>query len=215
MNKIIIFGAGSGGKEILRMIINDINNYSPTWDVVAFIDKNIQSNKRYIDGIPILDSTDKFNGEKLYGACSNMDNKLRKNIIEKEIEGNGITLTSLIHPSAKLYEKPPSDSGCIIFPGVKIGYNVELGKGVVISYNNLIGHDISIGDFSFIGPSCSVCARSRIGNNVTLGVGANLIPDSIIGNNSIVGAGTTILSKVNDNTSVISLSKIFSTKVKD
>ena len=39
LKKLVIFGAGSSGKEI-KMLVDEINDKSNTWEIAGFIDKN-------------------------------------------------------------------------------------------------------------------------------------------------------------------------------
>jgi len=39
MKKVIIIGAGGVGREV-ALIINQINNFKPTWNIIGFLDDN-------------------------------------------------------------------------------------------------------------------------------------------------------------------------------
>ena len=41
MNKLLIFSAGQGGKELLFVIIEDINRINNCWNVLGFVDDKL------------------------------------------------------------------------------------------------------------------------------------------------------------------------------
>ena len=102
LKNLIIFGAGEGSEELLKILIEDINASLPTWKVLGFKDKNTKNDSSELFGYPVLKNEyDKISGE-IYGICSVMENKIRHKIIKEEIINKGYILTSLIHPSANL-----------------------------------------------------------------------------------------------------------------
>ena len=214
MKKLLIFSAGTGGVEILKIIVEDINKSRPTWEFIGFVDPYFEGGDHRLCGYPVFTGDLPAPADDIFAATCMMDNRIRRKIIEEEIEGNGYKLTSLIHPSVILpsdWQDPP---GFIAFPGVKINHSCKFGKGIIAHYNTVIGHDLDIGDYVFFGPSVTACSRSAIGDNSTLGAGSVLIPGSIIGHDAVVGAGMTVFSKVKDYTSVVALPRTITTRLK-
>ena len=75
--------------------------------------------------------------------------------------------------------------------GITIGDNVFIGMNVIISTLN---HGIEIQNRSTTYPS-----KVKIGNNVWIGSGANILPGVTIGDNSIIAAGTLVNKDVPSN----------------
>jgi len=214
MKKILIFGAGDGSREILRILINDINAITPTWEVLGFVDdvwidyhcpeinKSEKGADAVIDGYSIFGLKYFNNSNNIYGICGIMSPCLREKVITAEIEGRGFQLASIVHPNAIIADDFIENLGIVIYPNVSISYNVGVGRGVFINYNSVIGHDVTIGNYTTISPSSTINARSCIGNNCSIGSGATLIPNIKVEDNALVGAGSTIFSKVKTGTSV-------------
>lgn len=204
LKRILIFGAGEGSQEIVRVIIDDINKIKPTWKILGFIDIDREKAGTEIFGYPVLgESCDvDRDSDEIFGISGVMNCKLRQKIIEDEIEKKGFHLASLIHPSAMKPDDFRSGSGLIMYPGVKVSYGVKLGKGVLINYNSMLGHHVSIDDYTFIAPSAIINARCSIGKSCVIGSGATLIPGVSIGSNAVVGVGTTIFLTVKPGTVV-------------
>jgi len=214
VKKLYVFGAGYGGQEIVRIIVNDLNRIRATWDVVGFIDDlwidahhaepNAGTLGGYgaVSGYPVFRAQDvKASGER-YGICGIANPCLRKKVIEEEIEGKGFHLASLVHPSTVKSDDFVAASGLVVFPRVSISYNVKVGKGVFINYHCMLGHDVEIGDYTAIQPSATVNSRCQIGKQCTIGTGATLLPEIVMEDNSLIGAGSTVFTKIKTRTSV-------------
>ena len=101
MKKIFIFGAGSGSQEVL-LAIEQINQLTPTWEVLGFIEKSSELIGTEINGYSVysLENIDLKPITPVHGVCGVLDSKIRQRIIEDEIEGNNISLATIIHPSS-------------------------------------------------------------------------------------------------------------------
>lgn len=92
------------------------------------------------------------------------------------------------------------------------GYNIEIGENFYSNHNLVIldGVKVEIGDNVFIAPNCCITTAGhpinidernrgleyaypiKIGNNVWIGAGANILPGVTIGDNVTIGAGSVV-----------------------
>lgn len=92
------------------------------------------------------------------------------------------------------------------------GYNIEIGENFYSNHNLVIldGAKVEIGDNVFIAPNCCITTAGhpinidernrgleyaypiKIGNNVWIGAGANILPGVPIGDNVTIGAGSVV-----------------------
>lgn len=92
------------------------------------------------------------------------------------------------------------------------GYNIEIGENFYSNHNLVIldGAKVEIGDNVFITPNCCITTAGhpinidernrgleyaypiKIGNNVWIGAGANILPGVTIGDNVTIGAGSVV-----------------------
>lgn len=92
------------------------------------------------------------------------------------------------------------------------GYNIEIGENFYSNHNLVIldGAKVEIGDNVFIAPNCCITTAGhpinidernrgleyaypiKIGNNVWIGAGANILPGVTIGDNVTIGAGSIV-----------------------
>ena len=98
-------------------------------------------------------------------------------------------------------------TGIEIHPGAKIGegFFIDHGMGVVIGETSEIGDNVTLYQGVTLGGTSLQRAKRHptLGNNVVVGVGAQLIGDITIGDNSKVGAGSVVVISVPANATVI------------
>ena len=83
MKDIIIIGAGGVGRET-SLLIEQINNIKPEWNILGFVDDNISLHGSSINGHEVLGSVELLNTfEGIYAICSISDTKIKKKILNK------------------------------------------------------------------------------------------------------------------------------------
>jgi UDP-2-acetamido-3-amino-2,3-dideoxy-glucuronate N-acetyltransferase len=127
--------------------------------------------------------------------------------------------TASVHPTARVWHYATILADVVLGEGVQVGSHAEIGRGTTVGRGTRIGahvflppHSV-VGEDCFIGPSVS-CADDRfpyihrefdppytaepprIGNGVTIGLGAVLLPGVTIGDGAVVGAGTVVTKDV-------------------
>ena len=98
-------------------------------------------------------------------------------------------------------------TGIEIHPGAKIGkgFFIDHGMGVVIGETSEIGDNVTLYQGVTLGGTSHQRAKRHptLGNNVVVGVGAQLIGDITIGDNAKVGAGSVVITSVPANATVV------------
>ncbi len=98
-------------------------------------------------------------------------------------------------------------TGIEIHPGATIGegFFIDHGMGVVIGETSVIGDNVTLYQGVTLGGTSHRRAKRHptLGNNVVVGVGAQLIGDITIGDNTKVGAGSVVVSSVPANATVV------------
>jgi serine O-acetyltransferase len=98
-------------------------------------------------------------------------------------------------------------TGIEIHPGAKIGegFFIDHGMGVVIGETSEIGNNVTLYQGVTLGGT-SMQRKKRhptLGNNVVVGVGAQVIGNITIGDNTKVGAGSVVINSVPANATVV------------
>ena len=98
-------------------------------------------------------------------------------------------------------------TGIEIHPGATIGegFFIDHGMGVVIGETSVIGDNVTLYQGVTLGGTSHKRAKRHptLGDNVVVGVGAQVIGDITIGENSKVGAGSVVVSSVPANATVV------------
>jgi serine O-acetyltransferase len=98
-------------------------------------------------------------------------------------------------------------TGIEIHPGATIGegFFVDHGMGVVIGETSVIGDNVTLYQGVTLGGTSQQKKKRHptLGNNVVVGVGAQVIGDITIGDNAKVGAGSVVISSVPPNATVV------------
>lgn len=109
---------------------------------------------------------------------------------------------------------------CIVAPfWCDYGYNVEIGENFFANHNTVIldGGKVQFGDNVFIAPNCGFHTAGhpidferrnkgleyaypiKVGDNVWIGAGVQVMPGVTIGNNVVIGGGSVVLKDIPDN----------------
>ena len=78
--KILIFSAGSAGREV-NQLISSINKISENWEVVGYVDNDKSKIGKTIDGLNVYSNSNKPHNKDIYAICGIMDGSLRKKIL--------------------------------------------------------------------------------------------------------------------------------------
>ncbi len=194
MKKIIIVGAGGFGRELLQWI-KDINKVNPTWEILGFIDDNLNA----LDGVEV--------DYKVIGTIKDWEPKedeefalalgspaLKRKIVAL-LKGKGAKFATVIHPQAILTDFAKYGEGFIMFPGAKLSVNSEVGDFVTL-LATFIGHDTYVGDYSVISGGCNIVRNVKIGEDVFLAAGVAIAQDLTIGDGAYLGLGSVVLKDV-------------------
>ncbi|MDP2916450.1 MAG: serine O-acetyltransferase [Dehalococcoidia bacterium] len=100
-------------------------------------------------------------------------------------------------------------TGIEIHPGAKIGdgFFIDHGMGTVIGETAEIGENVTIYQGVTLGGTSlqRVKRHPTLGNNVVVGVGAQVIGNITIGDNSKIGAGSVVINSVPPNATVVGI----------
>ena len=192
---LIIIGAGGMGREVLQWI-KDINAIKPTWNILGFIDDNINALNEMKCSHKIIDT---LMGHKIdsdiYYVMGIASPELKKNISKKWLESNA-QFASIIHPTAIIAEEATIGNGVIIYPYCIVSDNTRLGDFVGLNLYTSIGHDAVVGNYTTISAHCDITGGVKIGNEVFLGTHASIVPRVKVKDNVTICAGSVVMNNI-------------------
>ncbi|MDF1881432.1 acetyltransferase [Sulfurimonas sp. MAG313] len=129
------------------------------------------------------------------------NNLVRKKVMEKFLS-HGLTVATLIHPSAVISPSVEMGKGSVVMANVVVNADARVGKATILNTSCVVEHDNTIEDFVHLSPNVSLAGNVTVKKYTHVGIGTSVIQGVIIGENSIVGAGSVVIKDVKDNVTV-------------
>jgi sugar O-acyltransferase (sialic acid O-acetyltransferase NeuD family) len=202
MKNIIIIGSGGFGREV-EMLINQINSFSPTWNLLGFVD-DITEQGVQVGSSKVLGNIDYVNALSNVSVVLAVANPaLKKSIINRI--NSSIEFATLIHPTVIYGDRVSIGYGAIICAGTIITTDVSIGNHVILNLMCTVGHDTVIADLCSFMPSVNISGEVSIGQGVYVGTGAKIINQLTIGNGAIIGAGAVVSKSIPENCTAVGI----------
>ncbi|MDA2736505.1 acetyltransferase [Bacillus cereus group sp. Bc015] len=190
--KLLIIGANGQGK-----VVADVALKMNKWQSIAFLDDN-KSVKSSV-GIEVIGkSTDFLNYIEDYDIFVGIGNNVIREKIQGELEAEGASLPTLIHPSAIIGEQVELGAGTVVMAGAVINCCTTIGKGCIINTGSTIDHDNLIEDYVHISPGVHLAGTIKVGRGTWLGIGSVVSNNISITNGCRIGAGALVIRNINE-----------------
>lgn len=194
---IAIFGAGGFGREV-AMLIEQINQVRPEWDLVGYFDDDKPVGVS-INQYQVLGGLQKLNTwpEKLAVVFALGHPKVNAEVVNK-LQNPKIYFPILVHPTVIMGSSKhvTIGQGSIICAGSIITTNVHIGRHVILNLSCTVGHDAVIGDFCSFMPGCNISGEVTIGSGSFWGTGAKMINRKKVGAYTVIGAGAVVTTDI-------------------
>ncbi len=188
MKDLILIGAGGFGSEV-AWIVERINEVSPQWNLLGFVDDYADKKSKIIDTYSILGTIDDLsNYPSAHVVCCIANTTVRKSIIEKVNN----PFATLIDPAAIVSNRANIGEGSVVCPGVVITVDIIIGKHNIIDANSTVGHGTVVGDCVTAYRSANISGNTKIESGVQIGTGAQILQGLTVGANTFVGAGAVV-----------------------
>ena len=202
MKNIVIVGAGGVGRET-SLIIQQINELKSTWNLIGFIDDDVNSWGNVINGYPVIGGMDSL--EKLsldtYVVVAIANYEVKRKIVNRI--NNKFKFATIIHPRVWLHDYMTLGEGTIIYEGAILTTNIKVGNHVIISPKCGIGHDSIIKDYVSLLWNVNISGNDIIEEGVMMGSASTVIQGKRIGKGSTVGAGAVVIDNIDSYSTVV------------
>ncbi len=193
MRRIMLIGGGGHCRSII-----DCAKRMCVFDEIGIIDT---LDKGYND-VPVIGCDDDISQltkkgwlEAIISVGSIGNTNARRKIYDL-ICKNGISLTSIIDPSAIIAEDVEIGEGTFIGKGVIINSGSRIEKCSIINTNAVVEHDCFVGEFSHISSGSILCGHVTIGSDSHVGAGSVLRQQITIGNRVLLGIGSVVTKDI-------------------
>lgn len=196
MDKLIIIGAGSFGREVLEYAEAIVDAGKNEWEICGFLDDNTLALDGYDVKYPILGGISNYQpmeGDVFISAFGEGNARVKYANMIKERGGKFI---NIIHPQATILRRVKLGIGCIIGQNTLLANDTECGDFLYMNYGSVVGHDNIFG----IGCTLNVYSGTNgnviFGDYVYMGTHAVVIPEINVGCNVNIAAGAAVFSNV-------------------
>lgn len=194
MKKLVIVGASGFGRELVQWI-DDINKVEPTWEVLGFIDDNLDALKSSRCEYKILGTIQDWAPvEDVFLVCALAFPDVKAKVVSM-LKGKGAKFATIIHPTALISKYAEIGEGVVITPRSNVNVDAKVGNFVSILGSG-IGHDAIVGDYSTLSGRCSINGHVQIGSKVYMACGVSVAPSKKIGDGAHVGMGSVVITNI-------------------
>ena len=202
MKNIVIIGAGGVGRET-SLIIQKINELEPTWNLIGFIDDNVNNWGRVVNGYSVIGGIDSLEvlPSDTYIIIAIANYEIKRKIVNRI--NDKFKFATIIHPRVWIHDYINVGEGTIIYEGVILTTNIEIGNHVIISPKCGVGHDSVIKDYVSLLWNVNVSGNDIIEEGVMMGSASTVIQGKRIGKGSTVGAGAVVIDNIDSYSTVV------------
>lgn len=189
-----VFGGGGLAREVAPIIRSQIA------DSVGELMFVVPHSDQVTSADSILESEFLRKAGKRKFCIAIADTSLRKKLFHMALS-SGATPTSVVAPSAIIYDTAAVGDGSIIMPNAVVSADSLIGRGALVNFNAYVAHDCVVDDFVTIGPGAVIAGNVSIGAGVTVGAGAMIRNGTEekkvkIDPGAVLGMGAVVLSDV-------------------
>lgn len=192
---LVVVGGGRHAREVFQ-IIRDVNSDSPVFDVLGYV-----ADGRRDDAAPSLRSVAYLGpvaAAEGLGAryVIGIGDGGARAVLDRQLTGAGLVAATLVHPSASVGDGVIIGPGSVLFQGVRLTVDIELGRHVHCSLNSSVSHDSRLASYVTLSPGVVLAGGVSIGEEATLGINSSVLPRVSVGDRSVVGAGAVVTTSV-------------------
>jgi sugar O-acyltransferase (sialic acid O-acetyltransferase NeuD family) len=195
--RIIIFGAGGFGREVLQLTRDSERAGGGQTCVGFLVDEGVSAPDK-LNGAPVHRGPAALRSEGWDAVVIGVGAPAARKKIAERLQGAlpGLRFATVVHPRAAVGDTVRLGPGCVIAVGTVLTTEIVLGAHVQVNLNATIGHDCEIGDFVTIDPGVTISGNCHLEEGCDLGSGANLLPNVRVGAWAVLGAGAVVLRDI-------------------
>jgi len=203
--KLLLFPFGGSAREAL-VTIQSCPVLSDEWDVIGFVDDNLEVKGKECCGVKVLGGREVFDEHKdfyVLAVPAHPDIYLKRKEI---IDGLNIDLkrwATIVHSSCVVSEDANVGVNTIIMPFGFVSTKTSIGDHCVVLSRSIISHDTHVADYCCLGGHVTISGSVKIDEQSFIGSSTTIRENIHVGEKSLVGMGSNVVSDVSAKTVVI------------
>lgn len=203
MNDLAIYGTGGVGRQAVQ-IAQDMNDVRHRWNILGYLDDSPTESQDSLNGLPVLGSGTWLQDHPTVSVCLAIASPTARRRVAQRLRSLGHErFASLVHPESCIGARSRIGTGAIIYPGVLIDTDVQVGEHVLINKACTLGHDAEISAFATFAPGVNLGGTTQIGEGCEFGIGSATVQSISVGDWTIVGAGAVVLRNLPANVTAV------------
>lgn len=186
--KLFIIGASGHGK-----VIADIAALTGYHEIL-FLDDN--ESKTDCMGYPVVGKSTDFKKYSEGDFIVAVGNPIIRERMQKELESNNITITTLVHPGAVIAANVRLGKGTVVMAGAVINPDTIIGNGCIVNTGATVDHDNFIGDYVHVSVGSHLAGAVTVESRTWIGAGATVSNNIKICSDCIIGAGAVVVNDI-------------------
>ncbi|WP_405143771.1 acetyltransferase [Sphaerisporangium sp. NBC_01403] len=197
MTPLLIVGAGGFARETAQLV-HAINDVSPTWEPLGFLDDDPAKHGTVVDGMPVLGGSDeavKRDARIVVCTGNSRDYASRARIVAR-LGLPPERYATLVHPTASVSRSSTIGPGSIVLAQVVLTASVTVGAHVSVMPHVTLTHDDVVGDFATLTAGARLAGGVHVGRGAYIGSGALVRETLTIGSYALVGMGSVVIRDI-------------------
>ena len=199
MTRALGMGGAGGSARETASAITSINEVTPTWQLLGYLDDNEALHGTYRTGFEIIGGlkalADLPDADVVVCVGNPRDYTSRMRLVER-LDLPTERYATVVHPLASVGSGCVVNPGSVLLAGVVLTADVTVGSHIAVMPHAVLTHDDEVGDFATIASGVRVGGGAVVGTGAYLGSGALLREGVRVGAWSQVGMGSVVLDDV-------------------
>ncbi|MFG1879938.1 acetyltransferase [Sphaerisporangium sp. NPDC049003] len=198
MAPLLIVGAGGFARETAQAV-HAVNDVSPTWELLGFLDDDPRRHGTVVDGVPVLggsgEALERDDARIVVCTGNSRDYASRARIVAR-LGLPPERYATLVHPGASVSRSCAIGPGSVVLAQVVLTASVTVGAHVSVMPHVTLTHDDVVGDYATVAAGARLAGGVHVGRGAYVGSGALVRETLTIGSYALVGMGSVVLQDI-------------------
>jgi sugar O-acyltransferase (sialic acid O-acetyltransferase NeuD family) len=195
---LLLIGAGGFARETAEAV-RAVNAAQPTWELLGFLDDDLERRGELVDGLPVLGSIDAVHDHpdaQVVICTGRPTNYVSRPRIAERLGLEDTRYATVIHPTATMGSTCRIGVGSVLLAHVDLTADVAIGCHVAVMPQVVLTHDARVEDYATLGSGVLVGGGSRIAQGAYIGAGACIREGLTIGDRAMIGMSAVVTCDV-------------------